>query len=170
MDIISLLDKYPALCKLKLLGVSLHPDKAVFQFSLLFLGMSTSCKSILDHIAEYLRFISDAQSFWFTLNTSYGHGFHLTHRFRLEPNDYKVLLVVASLASLGAVFIKKYFNYRTNQKKVPRGFFPKPELTGVQGPKRRKKTQLDRCRRSPPLAFFSSMPSSSKSTPLTSIA
>ncbi len=31
---------------------------------------------------------------------------------------------------IGAVFIKKYSNYRTNQKKVPRGFFPKPELTG----------------------------------------
>ncbi len=61
--------------------------------------MSTSCESILDHIAEYLRFISDAQSFWFTLNTSYGHGFHLVHRFRLEPNDYEVLLVVADLAS-----------------------------------------------------------------------
>ncbi len=61
--------------------------------------MSTSCESILDHIAEYLQFISDAQSFWLTLNTSYGHGFHLAHRFRLEPNDYEVLLVVAVLAS-----------------------------------------------------------------------
>ncbi len=60
--------------------------------------MSTSCESILDHIAEYLRFISDAQSFWFTLNMSYGHGFHLTHCFRLEPNNYEVLFVVAGLA------------------------------------------------------------------------
>ena len=33
--------------------------------------MSLSSKSILDHIADYLKFISDAQSFWFTLNTSY---------------------------------------------------------------------------------------------------
>ncbi len=33
------------------------------------------------------------------LNTSYGYGFHLTHRFRLEPNNYEVLLVVAGLAS-----------------------------------------------------------------------
>ncbi len=33
--------------------------------------MPSSSESILDHIAEYPKFISDAQSFWFTLNTSY---------------------------------------------------------------------------------------------------
>jgi hypothetical protein len=45
----------------------------VFHFSLLFLQMPSSSESILDHIAEYLKFISDAQLFWFTLNTSYNH-------------------------------------------------------------------------------------------------
>jgi hypothetical protein len=60
--------------------------------------MSSSCESILDHIAGYLKFISKAQSFWFTLNTSYDYGCHLASRFRLEPNNYKVLLVVAGLA------------------------------------------------------------------------
>ena len=60
--------------------------------------MSQSSQSILDHIAEMLRFISNAQSFWFTLDTSYNHGCHLANRFRLEPNDYEVLLVVAGLA------------------------------------------------------------------------
>jgi hypothetical protein len=60
--------------------------------------MSQSSQSILDHIAEMLRFISSAQSFWFTLNTSYDHGCHLASQFRLEPNDYEMLLVVASLA------------------------------------------------------------------------
>ena len=60
--------------------------------------MSQSSQSILDHIAEMLRFISNAQSFWFTLDTSYNHGCHLANRFRLGPNDYKVLLVVAGLA------------------------------------------------------------------------
>jgi len=52
----------------------------------------------LDHIADFLKIISSAQSFWFSLDTSYGHGCHLTNQFRLEPNDYEVLLVVASLA------------------------------------------------------------------------
>ncbi len=33
--------------------------------------MPSSSESVLDHIAEYQKFISDAQSFWFTLNTSY---------------------------------------------------------------------------------------------------
>jgi hypothetical protein len=28
----------------------------------------------LDDIAEYLRFLSKAQLFWFTLNSSYDHG------------------------------------------------------------------------------------------------
>ncbi len=60
--------------------------------------MSQSSQSILDHIAEMLRFISSAQSFWFMLNVSYDHGCHLASRFRLEPNDYEVLLVVAGLA------------------------------------------------------------------------
>ena len=45
-----------------------------------------------------LQFISDAQLLWFRLNASYDHGCHLASRFRLDPNDYKVLLVVAGLA------------------------------------------------------------------------
>jgi hypothetical protein len=52
----------------------------------------------LDHIADFLEFISNTQSFWFSLDTRYGHGCHLTNRFCLEPNDYEVLLVVAGLA------------------------------------------------------------------------
>ncbi len=35
------------------------------------LQMPLSSESVLDNIAEYLKFISDAQSFWFMLNTSY---------------------------------------------------------------------------------------------------
>jgi hypothetical protein len=38
-----------------------------------------------------LRFISNTQLFWFTLDTSYNHGCHLTNRFHLEPDDYEVL-------------------------------------------------------------------------------
>jgi hypothetical protein len=67
---------------------------------LLFLAMSRSYESVLDDIAEYLQFISGAQSFWFMLNMSYHHGCHLASQCRLEPNDYKVLLVVTRLASL----------------------------------------------------------------------
>ncbi len=98
IEIFSSLDKYPTLCKPKSLGPSYHPDKVVFPFGSQILQMSSSSESILDHIADYLKFISGAQSFWFMLNTSYNHDCHPTSRFRLELNNYKVLLVVASLA------------------------------------------------------------------------
>ena len=39
--------------------------------------MSSSSEAFLDHIADFLKFISSAQSFWFLLNTSYNHGCHL---------------------------------------------------------------------------------------------
>ena len=53
----------------------------------------------MDHIANFLKFISSAQSFWFLLNTSYDHGCHLASRFRLDPDEYEALLIVAGLAS-----------------------------------------------------------------------
>jgi hypothetical protein len=36
--------------------------------------MSRSYESVLDDIPKYLRFLYKAQSFWFTLNSSYDHG------------------------------------------------------------------------------------------------
>jgi hypothetical protein len=62
--------------------------------------MSSSSEVILDHIADCLRFISKAQSFWFMLNTSYDQGCHLTNQFRLDPEEYEALLIVAGLAVL----------------------------------------------------------------------
>jgi len=60
--------------------------------------MSLSSETLLDHIADFLEFISNTQSFWFTLDMSYDHGCHLASRLRLDPNNYEVLLVVAGLA------------------------------------------------------------------------
>ncbi len=53
---------------------------------------------LLDHIAEFLLFLSDAPSFWYTLNTSYDHGLHLSRMFGLSPHDYECLLAAANLA------------------------------------------------------------------------
>jgi hypothetical protein len=64
---------------------------------LLILVMSQSSQSILDHIAEMLQFISNTQSFWFTLDTSYNHGCHLANRFRLERKDYEVVSPLVAL-------------------------------------------------------------------------
>jgi hypothetical protein len=61
--------------------------------------MSSSSEALLDHIADFLKFNSSAQLFWFTLDTSYDHGFHLASRFRLDPEEYEALLIVAGLAS-----------------------------------------------------------------------
>ena len=61
--------------------------------------MSLSSETLLDHIADFLKFISSAQSFWFLLDTSYDHSYHLASRIRLDPDEYEVLLTVAGLAS-----------------------------------------------------------------------
>jgi hypothetical protein len=60
--------------------------------------MSSSSEALLDHIGNFLKFISSAQSFWFLLNTRYDHGCHLVNRFRLDPDEYEALLIVAGLA------------------------------------------------------------------------
>ena len=86
------------ICELKSGGASCNPDEGVCKFSLLILVMSSSSEALLDHIADFLKFISSAQLFLFSLDTSYGHGCHLTSRFRLDPDEYEALLVAAGLA------------------------------------------------------------------------
>jgi hypothetical protein len=61
--------------------------------------MSARSDTLLDHIADYIRFLSNAQSFWFTLDTSYDYGCHLASRFHLNPEEYEALSIVARLAS-----------------------------------------------------------------------
>jgi hypothetical protein len=54
---------------------------------------------LLDHIAEFLLFLSDAPSFWFTLNTSYNHSLHLSSWFGLSPHNYECLLAAVNLTT-----------------------------------------------------------------------
>ncbi len=49
--------------------------------------MSTRSASILDHIADFLRFIANIQSFWFMLDTSFDYGCHLSKRFHGLASD-----------------------------------------------------------------------------------
>jgi hypothetical protein len=74
MDVFPSLAKFLTLCEPKSVGASLHPDKWVVHFGSQILAMSRSYESVLDDIAEYLRFISKAQSFGFTQNSSDDHG------------------------------------------------------------------------------------------------
>ncbi len=61
--------------------------------------MSSRSEALLDHIADFLKFISNTQSYWFTLNASYDHGCHLANRFRLDQKEYEAVLIVAGLAN-----------------------------------------------------------------------
>jgi hypothetical protein len=58
--------------------VSIFPPKeSPIKKGFHFLNMSLILKVLLGHIAAYLLLLPDAPSFWFTLNTSYDHFFHL---------------------------------------------------------------------------------------------
>ena len=54
--------------------------------------------SLLDHLAEHMIFLFTAPSFWYSLNLSYDHGFHLSHHLGMTPHDYERLLAAANLA------------------------------------------------------------------------
>ena len=54
--------------------------------------------TLLDHLAEHISFLSTASSFWFSVNSSYDHGCHLSKRMGVSPQDYERLLVAADLA------------------------------------------------------------------------
>jgi len=85
MAMFLLQDKFWATIEPKSLGASQHPDEGVCQFESLILAMSQSSDTLLDHVADYLRFISNTKKIWFSLNTSYDHGCYLASRFCLDP-------------------------------------------------------------------------------------
>jgi hypothetical protein len=37
-------------------------------------------EELLDHLAEHMLFLSTVSLFWYSLNSSYDHGFHLSQR------------------------------------------------------------------------------------------
>jgi len=47
--------------------------------------MSSQYDVLRDHIADFLIFLSRAPSFWFLVNTSYGHGRHLCQFIPFGP-------------------------------------------------------------------------------------
>ena len=54
--------------------------------------------TISDHPDEYLLYLSAAPLFWFSINLSYDHEFHLSRRLGMTPDDYECILVTANLA------------------------------------------------------------------------
>ena len=63
-----------------------------------FVITSLNKESILAAIADLLIFLSGAKSYWYTLNTSHEHGFHLANRFGMTHEHYVALLVATDLA------------------------------------------------------------------------
>jgi hypothetical protein len=51
--------------------------------------------TIFDHLAEYFHYLAAAPSFWFSLNSSYDHEFHLSRRLGMSPDDYECIMVAA---------------------------------------------------------------------------
>ena len=49
--------------------------------------------SILDHLAEYLIYLSSSSSFWFSLNSSYDNEFHLSCGSQPSSLSYKMGLL-----------------------------------------------------------------------------
>ncbi len=54
--------------------------------------------TLLDHLTDHLIYLSTATSFWYSLDSTYDHEFHLSKRLSIFPQDYECLLVVAQLA------------------------------------------------------------------------
>jgi hypothetical protein len=53
--------------------------------------------ALLDHLADHLIYLSTATSFWYSLDSSYDHEFHLSKRLGMSPNDYEYLLLQPNL-------------------------------------------------------------------------
>jgi hypothetical protein len=48
--------------------------------------------TLLEHLAEHIIYLSTAYSFWFSLNSSYDHGCHLSKQMgSMSPQDYEYL-------------------------------------------------------------------------------
>jgi hypothetical protein len=61
--------------------------------------MSTSYHAaILDHLAEFMLYLSTASSFWFSLNSAHDRSISLSDRLGMSQHDYERLLVTADLA------------------------------------------------------------------------
>jgi len=78
-----------------------HPNKALFQRGRSILNMPTSYYSISHHhLAHHLIFLSSSSSFWFSLNSSYDHEFHLSKRLSMSPQEYEYLLMALDLVRM----------------------------------------------------------------------
>jgi hypothetical protein len=80
-------------------GASHHPKEALFQNGWWNFTMGTSYDNIsLVHLADHLIYLSSSSSFWFGLNSSYDHDFHLSKQLGMTPKQ-----------GHGGVYLKKLY-------------------------------------------------------------
>ena len=67
------------------------------------IDMSSSYDTtILDHLAEYLLYLSATLLFWFSINSSYDHEFHLSRRLGIEAMQQEWIVAVAAVLVVAA--------------------------------------------------------------------
>jgi hypothetical protein len=57
-----------------------------------------SSTAILDQIAKFIIYLSDAPSYWYSLNKSCNDEFHLARRFGMDRANFEALLIAGNLA------------------------------------------------------------------------
>jgi hypothetical protein len=75
--------------------------------------------TILDHLAEYFLYLAAAPLFWFSLNSSYDHEFHLSRRLGMIPFDYECIMKFSYIFRQSDDTLSKY-TIGTWSKKVKR--------------------------------------------------
>jgi hypothetical protein len=92
--------------ELKLIGASQHPNEALVRFGSPESTMTTSLDGrFLDHLAEYMIYLSTAPSFWFSINSSYDHEFHLSRRLGIEAMQQEWIVAVAAVLVVAAAVV-----------------------------------------------------------------
>jgi hypothetical protein len=61
--------------------------------------MAESSTTVLYQIARFFIFLSDAASYWYSLNKSWDDEFHLAKQFGMDKANYKVLLIAGNSAT-----------------------------------------------------------------------
>jgi len=77
---------------------SQHQDRGLCHLGTVETIMVGSYLTILDQIAKFFFLLSDGPLYWFTLNTSYDHAFHLSKLLGMDDSDFKALLIAGNLA------------------------------------------------------------------------
>jgi hypothetical protein len=60
--------------------------------------MAVSSTTVLAQMARFLIFLSDAPSYWFSLNKSCDEEFHLAKQFGMDKENFEALLIAGNLA------------------------------------------------------------------------